>query len=278
MKILCACHRAKVLTGSEVYFLELTSALSALGHDVTLAAPEISQYFFERCQKNNVKLIDIKKTKTDYDLIIISHYSSVMNYIKCDAPIINIIHSEIYPLEVPFISQKVKKYVGIRQPICDKLTNIYRLPQNKVDLVRNPIDLNKFNTERCTDGKNGLFVGTLGGLRIKALIHFSQFCKVNGLTSIYIGPENEQVPFFDKVYGPCENIEKYFKNCTVSGGIIHGRTYFEAKLCGKKTIEYFVNQMGTITDIQYEDETTQQELLTIQNEFDKLKVAERIIQ
>jgi len=268
----------KVLTGSEVYFLELSSALAELGHEVTVATTEISQDFVDRCKKNKVNLITVNQIQNNYDLIIMSHYPSVINFLKGNSPIINIVHSEIYPLEVPYISDRVIKYVGIRQTICEKLNHEYKIDRSKISLIRNPIDLNRFNTIDNNDEKYGLFVGTLGGLRIKPLIHFAMHCKVNGLKSIYIGAENEKVPFYDTVLGPCNDIEKYFKNCSISGGIIFGRSYFEARLCGKPTIEYMVNNQGMVTDILWEDEPNEIELIDLRMNFNKLEVAKRIIE
>jgi glycosyltransferase involved in cell wall biosynthesis len=265
----------KVLTGSEVYFLEIASALYDLGHEVDLFAPEIDFSFIRKYTGEKVN--PIGKIESNYDLIVMSHYPSVINFLP-DAPIVNVIHSEIYPLEVPYISDRVVKYVGIRPTICEKLIGEYAVDATKVTLVRNPIDLNRFNSINTTNEKFGLFVGTLGGLRIKALIHFAMHCKVNGLKSIYIGAENEKVPFYDTVLGPCNDIEKYFKNCSISGGIIFGRSYFEARLCGKPTIEYMVNNQGMVTDILWGDEPNEIELIDLRMNFNKLEVAKRIIE
>ena len=265
-----------MLTGSEVYFYELSSALAELKHDVTLFAPEVSDLFKKKCINSGVELVT-NIDSSNFDVILMSHYPSVMSKLDSKTPIINIVHSEIYPLEVPYVSDRVTKYVGIRPTICDKLATEYKVPVEKIQLIPNPIDLDRFNTKGTEDHNYGLFVGSMGGLRIKAALHFAQFCKVNNLKSIYVGPENEQVPFFDEVQGPTNEVEKLFKNCTFSAGIIRGRTYYEAKLCGKKTVEYFVDGYGKIFDIQYEDEPSQLELMKLQDNFNKLNVAQRII-
>ena len=276
MRILCACHRLKVLTGSEVYFLELSSALAELGYVVTLTAPEIDRDFIDKYTGENVFAKQISEIYNDYDLTIMSHHPSVGNFLP-SAPIVNVIHSEIYPLEVPFFDNRVKKYVGIRPSICEKLINDYNINKSQVKLIRNPINLHRFNTIDSKNEKFGLFVGTLGGLRIKPLIHFAQHCRINRLKSVYIGAENEKVPFYDEVLGPQSDIEKYFKNCSVSGGIIFGRSYYEARLCGKPTIEYMVDNQGAINDIHWEDKPTESELINLRTEFNKIEVAKKII-
>lgn len=280
MKILCCCLRAKFLTGSEMYFYDLSDALSELGHQVTLASPEISELFINKVG-NKFNLINIEDLKeNDFDLIIMSHYESVYPYVLNIMPntkIVNIIHSEFYDSEKPLIRNQVVKYVGIRQSICDKIKNMFGVPENKIELIRNPIDLTRFNTENCKDEKFGLFVGTLGGLRMKPLQHFNQFCQVNNLKSVYISAEGHTLPFFNVNLPSTDNIEEYFKSCTFAGGIVQGRTYWEAKLCGKKTIEYYINLQGKLCDIKYEDEPTQDELMRLEQQFDRFNVANKII-
>lgn len=279
MKILCCCMRASLLTGSEVYFHELCSALSELGHNVTLAANEISSMFREKSQSSGYILMSLEHlSHAKFDLIILSHHKDTFRFVQnINAPIINICHSEIYDSETPLLSDRVLKYVGIRPEIC-KMIERHNISNKKISLIRNPIDLSKFNTVDVSDKRFGLFVGTMGGLRFKAARHFSEFCKVNNLESVYVSAESIKLPFYNINLGPQTNIEKLFKSCAISGGIIRGRTYFEARLCGKKTIEYFLDSMGTITDVEYEDEPTHSELTALKEEFDKIMVAKRIFE
>jgi hypothetical protein len=144
-------------------------------------------------------------------------------------------------------------------------------------MIRNPIDLNKFNTNGTTDEKFGLFVGTMGGVRFKAALHFSQFCKYNNLKSIYVSAEDQAVSFYDVCLPSCDHIEKYFKSCSVAGGVIQGRTYFEARLCGKPTVEYFIDIYGKIVNIDYEDAPNIEELNHLIKDFDKYNIAKSLI-
>jgi hypothetical protein len=279
MKILCCCIKASILTGSELYFYELCDGLAILGHDVTLASTEISQFFIDKCSK--FKLAHISEIKQNsFDLIVLSHYLETFHHIENiigDTPIINIVHSEIYPNEIPLIHDNVLKYVGVRESICDKIES-FGVNRKRIQMVRNPIDLNKFNTNDISDENFGLFVGTMGGVRFKSALHFSRYCKYNNLKSVYISAENVSVPFFDICLPSCNDVEKYFKSCTVSGGVMRGRTYFEARLCGKPTIEYFINNMGEITNIDYEDTPDEIEVVQLQLQFHKINVAKNIIE
>lgn len=283
MNILLCNGRLIGLTGGELYNLELGSALAKLGHTVTLCAEETNDFFGGLCVQNNLQYNDIKNISNleDYDYIIVSNKEVVtktFNLASYSKNLINICHSEIMePWDDPLKLDNVKKYVAIRPTIKDRLINKFGINPRKIEMIRNPINLEKFNTEGTTDQQFGLFVGTMGGVRYKAALHFSEFCKINHLKSVYISDEKLQIPFFDISLGSCLDIEKYFKSCSISGGVIQGRTYFEARLCGKPTIEYYIDNMGMITNIDYEDAPTNDELLRLQKEFDKFEVAKRII-
>jgi hypothetical protein len=279
MKILCCCLRACLLTGSELYFYELCDALSELGHTVVLASTETSSFFKEKCKKFHLENL-FELNDLNYDLIILSHYLETFSYITDNIgniPIVNIVHSEIYPNEIPLVHPNVIKYVGVRQSICDKIKT-FDISNTKVEMIRNPIDLTKFNKDDVRDDEFGLFVGTMGGVRFKSALHFSQHCKFNNLKSVYISAENTSIPFFDICLPRCNDIEKYFKSCSVSGGVLYGRTYFEARLCGKPTIEYFIDDTGLLTNIDYEEAANDKELKSLREEFDKHEVAKKIIE
>jgi hypothetical protein len=272
------------LTGGELYNYELGTALKELGHDVTLTAEETNIFFEQKCSEKNINYCKINHINNlnKYDIIIVSNKEVVtktLNFEKFSNNLINICHSEIIePWDDPLIISNVSKYVAIRPSIKNRLINKFCIPEHKIQVIRNPINLNRFNTDGTTDQKFGLFVGTMGGVRFKAAFHFAQFCKINNIKSIYISDEGQQIPFFDVYLPRCLEIEKYFKSCSISGGVLHGRTYFEARLCGKPTIEYFINSMGEITNIDYEDAPDEVEITQLQYQFNKINVAKKIIE
>ena len=286
MNILLCNGRLTGLTGGEMYNLELGSALKTLNHTVTLAGEETNDFFKNLCLEKHLLYDNLKNINNIdyYDYIIISNkeaVSKILNIsrlLKYKGKLINICHSEIIePWDDPLLIDNVCKYVAIRPPVKDRLIKKFKIDENKIQMIRNPIDLTRFNTQGTSNEKFGLFVGTMGGVRYKASIHFAQFCHVNNLKSVYISDENQQIPFFNVSLPSCKDIEKYFKSCSISGGVIHGRTYFEARLCGKPTVEYFIDNTGSITNIDYEDAPNENELISLRNQFDRVEVAKRII-
>lgn len=276
MKIACFCLRASALTGSEMYFHTLCESLAQIGHNVTLFTNDISDLFIEKSRASNYK-ISKEIAKNEYDVAIISHAKETQSLYKdLNCPIVNICHSEIYESERPMLHKNVVKYVGVRDSICQLIKEI--IPQGNIQLIKNPIDTDRFNTSDTKDKRFGLFVGTMGGLRYGPALHFSQHCAFNNIKSVYVSAEGQiDLPFFDVCLGRHDNIEELFKTCTVSGGIIFGRTYYEARLCGKPTIEYMINNQCKIESIIYEDAPDENELRSLYNDLNKAKVAKKII-
>jgi len=268
------------LTGSELYFHELASTL-AEEHDVVVATHLISEWHRAKAKENNYQILHFSELNNlDFDLALISHANITLPYIDkaiFNIKIINIIHSEVVAEEEPFqYDAAIYKYIAIRPTIANKLTK-QGINEHKIQMVSNPIDINRFNTQNCSEQNYGLYVGSFCPLREKSLMHFAAHCKYNNLKSLYISSENTQLPYFDECISFVENIEQYFKNCSISGGIINGRTYFEARLCGKKTIEYHVNVNGKVYNIQYEDAPDNIEIENLLLDFDKYNVARKII-
>lgn len=276
MKILLCCNSIYSLTGSEIYFYELSETLCKLNHKVTLSANKISDYFKNKTYQFQMKYLNEIEDK--YDLIIISHscftfYENIQLYNE-KTPIINIIHSEIYESEKPLMHKNVIKYVGVRETICNKFINLFP----KIECIYNPIDTSKFNLLQTCKKPFGLFVGTPDQPRYESMKHFCNYCKYNNLVSINISGDERQSNLFDICMNKVDNIEKYFKSCSISGGILKGRTYFEAKLCGKPLIEYYIDENFFIKNIEYEDPINcTEEYNILINKLNKFEVAKQII-
>ena len=56
-------------------------------------------------------------------------------------------HSE-YPEETPIISPLIKHYIAIRPSIKDVLITRYDIDPNKIEIIYNGVDFNRFNPEK----------------------------------------------------------------------------------------------------------------------------------
>ena len=108
-----------------------------------------------------------------------------------------------------------------------------------IDVIYNPIDSDRFNTENVKEGNYILFVGTVDYLRKNSIFDVSEYAKSIG-KELWIVGENKS-DYLDelksiehvKYYGPTQNIETYVKNCYQTAGILLGRTTIEGWMCGK---------------------------------------------
>jgi hypothetical protein len=207
----------------------------------------------------------------NFDLIIVNHadHFKTLNF-EVNAPIIHIVHSEFFEIDIPLIGFDRIKYVAVRTEIKDYLIKEYSIDPNLIYIVLNPIKVRDFNSViRESDrieidkigGPYGLFAGTFMYLREQAAISFSNTCRENGLRSVYAGEciTEANVKFlnqyFDVVLNFKDDIHSLFKGASLTGGIQKGRTYWEGKLCKRTVCEYMVDPKGEIYDVLVEDAT-----------------------
>ena len=83
--------------------------------------------------------------------------------------------------------------------------------------------------------------------------------------------------FYDKISETTPNINYLMKKATICGGILKGRTYWEAKLLGKPVMEYMVDSNGEIEYEIYEKAPNLEELENIKKITNPKYVVDEII-
>jgi hypothetical protein len=248
-----------IKNGAMRYVQILCDELIRGGHKLTL--------IFDNQRKDVSGVYD-----NNFDLIIVNHadHFKTLNF-ELDAPIIHIVHSELYEIDKPLIGFDRIKYVAVRTEIKDFLIKDYSIDPNLISVILNPIETKKFNSILTKNdrieidkigGPYGLFVGAVTYIRVQAIISFSNTCRKMGLISVYavgdfITEENLQFlnQHFDVVLNFKEDIHSLFKGASLTGGIQKGRTYWEGKLCKRTVCEYMVDPKGEIYDVLVEDAT-----------------------
>ena len=190
MKILLGCLNCQGLGGSELFHYELAKELKLLENDVTLFTLrniEKNDQVRKKLTKLNIRQIDITNIDINekFDIIISSQPEVNLFFIEKfkNTPLISIIHSEIRS-EDPVLSPRISHYVAIRQPIVDMLVEEYKIDKDKISLIYNPIDINKFKPQYITKKRllkpTGLFVGeVLDNIRFKSISHLVKNCIEN---------------------------------------------------------------------------------------------------
>jgi len=97
----------------------------------------------------------------------------------------------------------------------------------------------------------------IGIERHKAAIDFAIFCRelnCKPMLISYLQPGMREIfeRLYDTILDPTPDLYIYVKNAKICGGILKGRTHWEAKLYGKPVVEYMVDSEGEIFDVLYE--------------------------
>ncbi|MEY4334130.1 MAG: hypothetical protein RLZZ196_2873 [Bacteroidota bacterium] len=275
MKILLGCLNANGLGGSELYHYELAKELHLSGNDVTLfTARQIDKNDIVRKKlyELGVKQIDLSNLDTSehFDIIVASQPQVNLFFIEKfpNIPKISIIHSEIRS-EDPILNDNIQHYIAIRQPIADMLINEYNIPSDKVSLIYNPIDRNRFNSENSLKNqkKSGIFVGeVLDNIRFKSVSHLVNSC-IDKDWDLYLMSDSRydfkhpNIKYIDKRW----DTENVVKNMDFTAGILLGRTTLEGWCCGVPGYMYLIDINGDILNIEIQKPENIEELCDSKN-------------
>ena len=261
MKILISCLNLNNIAGSELYHYELCRELKLLGNDITLLTIRTIDPNFELRIKLNeigVKQVDLStlNNKEQYDIIVASQPQSnyyLTNHYQTNSPIVSIIHSEIRS-EDPILHSRIKHYISIRESISKLLTQDYRIPENKISLIYNPIDQSRYcldNTQKY-EKYTGIFVGeVLDNIRTQAVDHLVESCIENDWNLLLMSQSKKDYNHPNIKYIPKTlYTENEVKKCHFTAGILMGRTTLEGWSCGLSGYMYNIDQEGNILSIE----------------------------
>ena len=260
MKILLGCLNANGLGGSELYHYELARELDELGHDITLFTMRPIDWTDQvRLKLEHVRQLDTTNLDTteNFDIIVASQPDVnifMLNHFA-EIPLVSIIHSEIRS-EDPILDSRISHYIAIRQPIADMLINDYKIPQEKVSLIYNPVDQSRFNSNGSTkfEKTSGIFVGeVLDPIRFKAVQHLVAQCIENDW-DLYLMSESRfnfnhpNIKYIDKRW----DTENIVQCMDFTAGILLGRTTLEGWSCDVPGYMYIIDIHGNIQSIETE--------------------------
>lgn len=293
LKVLLGCLSFEKLTGSELMVLETAKGLSKLGCEVTVVSGVIGNKFDMICKQHGIKTAYMAEppgykrgdgkwgfeqggefkpsTKgvlypvapVSFDIIHANHTPVVEQLTKLYSNniIINGINSEIIDLEKPVINDNIKKYIAVRPSIKDYLITEHSIPEDKIDVIYNPIDSDRFNVvekEKNNEIPIILFVGTMDYLRQKSILDLVEKCEKEDKHLYLVGEDREDFATNltignDRVFyfPPTDKIEEFYHKCDETAGIMLGRTTIEGFLCGKSGYVYDVDKVGNINNVEY---------------------------
>lgn len=255
-KVLISGLLFKNFTGSEMYMYELAINLIKLNYDVSILSPNLGNPLKKMATSKGIKVYNFENPpiKQKFDIIHAQHQPIVqaLNELFPNVPKVCSIHSEIIDLENPVKHKSIKKYIAIRPSIKDYIINNFNINEGDIDIIYNPIDKTKFNTESTEDKDYILFVGTIDNIRRNAINDLCNYAASVNKEFWLIGSNNSNYLEYltsrphVKYYEATNEINKFVKGCHQTGGIMLGRTTIEGWMCGKPGWIYTVDKYGNI--------------------------------
>lgn len=313
LKILIGCLSFTNFTGSELYTYELAKELIKQGCEVSVCS-NIGEPMLSLGHKAGIKMYQLqeppgfklgdgkwqlknndgtmvtsqektvyKMSNIQFDILHLNHKPITEHLLRFypNTPAICSIHSEVIALEEPVLNDQIKKYIAIRPEIKEYLMDNFQINEDKISVIYNPIDYNKFKKINTPSNskKRIIFIGTIDYLRKQTIQDLITTTKENNQDLWIIGKKNDSylddmmagsdhVRYIEPTFG----VEKYVQQCDETAGILLGRTTIEGWLCGKSGWIYDVNSNGDILSKKLHD---------IPSDIDKFKsnnVAKEIIE
>lgn len=291
LKVLIGCLSFANLTGSEMYVFELAKELIKQGCEVSICS-QLGDPLARKAQGMGVKLYPLdeppgykkgdgrwvlntpqgqapsepgklyKVADVQFDVIHLNHKPVTEHLLRFypDTETVCTIHSEVLDLEKPVVSDQIKKYIAIRPEIKKYITENFDIPEDKVNVIYNPIDYTKFREvpiKGKRDNKRIIFVGTIDYLRKKTILDLINESRNQGNELWIVGKENgvtiDELKKDDggdtshvTYHEATPNVNRLVQQCDETAGILLGRTTIEGWLCGKGGWIYDVDKSGNI--------------------------------
>jgi glycosyltransferase involved in cell wall biosynthesis len=238
MKILIIASEFLSLTGSPMYNYTLAIELKRQGYDVDVFSVFSNNETRNNLFKFGVNPITKLEKEKQYDILLISQhkFEKVLNTVKYNIAI-NVVHSE-YVEETPIINPFINFYIAIRPSIKEVLISKYNINPNKIEVIYNGIDFNRFNPEKRKkhdgDYTKVVIPCTIDKLRADFLTYYENKASEDFRVYIY-GKNYEKRNFTNKwvfYHEEVFDIENYIYDADYIAGILLGRVNLEAKAMG----------------------------------------------
>lgn len=254
MKILVTGLSMAYLSGQPLYCYELCRELNNQGHDVTMMsrlyvqegepADREGHKLVENLLAEGINCVLFDENKcSGYDLILASEpQSEIIFKSSGSTPVFNIVHSE-YNCENPFKNRKeILNYICIRPSIAAHIICKRSIPPEKVKVIYNGVDRDRFNEKLRLKAVNKGFYHivvpcTLDGLREKFLNYMIENATEDRrvtLVGMDCGAQLKESPYVE-IKPDTFNIQEEMADADEVAGILLGRVNLEAWSMGIKS-------------------------------------------
>ena len=148
MRILITNSSVALRSGSELYVRELATGLLTRGHSPVVYAPTLGPLARE-LREQTVPVTDSLDTITHVpDLIHGQHNLQTMTALLRfpGTPAVFLVHDNLNRMDVPPRFPRILRYVAVDETCRDRLVSEHGIPEDKVRVVLNSVDLSRFES------------------------------------------------------------------------------------------------------------------------------------
>lgn len=133
-------------TGTEIYVRDYAFGLLARGHLPILYSPILGEVAREIRNVTIPVVDDLSLIATAPDIIHAHHHDEAMlSLIRFPGvPAVYVCHDWYADFDVPPVSARIRRYVGVDQTCCDRLQFRCGIPEDRIRLLTNGVDLERF--------------------------------------------------------------------------------------------------------------------------------------
>lgn len=214
------------LSGSPLYNYTLAKELSK-NHEVSV----LSKWSDNKLKSDLIEcgVKPITQPEGEYDLALVSQRDFRLPIAK---KTINIVHSE-YDCETPIMG--LEHYVAIRPSIKEHLISQHGIPEEKITVIYNGVDLERFKPKKKEhrDFIKVVIPATIDPLRQKMFDYYVKHANDNFIVYVFGSYWGAKIPPNKNVIvsGETNNIEEHIADADIVAGILLGRVNLEARAC-----------------------------------------------
>ncbi|HEX8472738.1 MAG TPA: glycosyltransferase family 4 protein [Pyrinomonadaceae bacterium] len=146
LKVLLTNFRLAMRTGTELYVRDVALELLRRGHSPFIYSPHLGELARELSDFTIPVVDDLNQISTQPDIIHGHHHTETITALLHfpSVPAIYVCHDWYSPLDRPPDLSRVRRYVAIDQTCYDKLIYLCAVPEERLRLIHNFVDLERF--------------------------------------------------------------------------------------------------------------------------------------
>ncbi len=233
-RILICTKSMGYLSGACLYTYELARELAKTNDVTVLSDWTVIGHDGEKLKKGLKGIKKISYMRGEYDVVIASQFCP-----KVTCPVINVVHSE-YDVETPI--PNCDAYIAIRPSIKDHIVAEHNIDPEKVFVIYNGVDLDRFKPmeKPKRDFKLTVVPCTIDKLREKFINHL---CSISSDKNVYMffgdyyNAKVNRTPY--TLFYPAKfHIEEVIAQADEVAGILYGRINIEAYATNTPSLIY----------------------------------------